>query len=53
MGQQGQKKYGQCDCDPSKPEKTTQFICNKKDGICTLKLTANKNEKNIFCASEN
>lgn len=24
------KKYGQCDCDPSKPEKTTQLICNKK-----------------------
>lgn len=32
MGQQGKKnqKCGQCDCGPSKPEETTQFIRNKK-----------------------
>lgn len=31
------EKNGQCDCDPSKPEKTTQFICNKKGWDLHLK----------------
>lgn len=48
------KNCGQCDCGPSKPEETTPFVCNKKKmGFAPSKLTVNKNEESIFCASEN
>lgn len=31
---------GQCDRGPSKPEETTQFVCNKKEmGFAPKKLT--------------
>jgi len=48
------KKRGHCDRGPSKPEETIRFVCNRKEmGFAPLKLTVNKNEENILCASAN